>query len=176
MIYPFNGKSPKIADSTFVADYVTIIGDVTIGENCSIWFNTAIRGDLAPTTIGNGVNIQENSVLHQDKDVPLIIEDDVTIGHGCILHGATIRKGALIGMGAIILDGAEIGEGALVGAGSLVPPGKKIPANTLVMGSPAKVIRELNSEDRAHVVAGNNDYKKKAQIYKAMQSEIKQKS
>jgi len=173
MIYPFNGKLPKIADSAFVADYVTIIGDVTIGENSSIWFNTAIRGDLAPTTIGNGVNIQENSVLHQEREMPLIIEDDVTVGHGCILHSAIIRKGALIGMGAIILDGAEIGEGALIGAGSLVPPGKKIPANTLAMGSPAKIIRELSSEDRAHVITGNNDYREKAKIYKAMQHEIK---
>jgi len=171
MIYPFNGKSPKIADSAFVADYVTIIGDVTIGEHCSIWFNTAIRSDLAPITIGNGVNIQENSVLHQDKDVPLIIEDDVTIGHGCILHGATIRKGALIGMGAIILDGAEVGEGALIGAGSLVPAGKTIPAHTLAMGSPAKVVRELKPEDAAHITSGTNDYKEKAKIYKAMQNE-----
>ena len=173
MIYPFNGKLPKIADSTFIADYVTIIGDVTIGENCSIWFNTAIRGDLASITIGNGVNIQENSVVHQDKDVPLIIEDDVTVGHGCILHGATIRKGALIGMGAIILDGAEIGEGAIIGAGSLVTAGKTIPANSLAMGSPAKVVRELTETDSAHVIAGNNDYKKKAQIYKAMQNDVK---
>jgi len=173
MIYPFNGKWPEIADSAFVADYVTIIGDVIVGENSSIWFNTAIRGDLAPTIIGNGVNIQENSVLHQETDMPLIIEDDVTVGHGCILHSAIIKKGALIGMGAIILDGAEIGEGALVGAGSLVPPGKKIPANTLSMGNPAKVVRELTEADRAHIIKGNNDYKEKAQVYKAMQNEVK---
>lgn len=173
MIYPFNGKEPRIAESAFVADYVTIIGDVTIGENSSIWFNTAIRGDLAPTTIGNGVNIQENTVLHQETDMPLIIEDDVTVGHGCILHSAIIRKGALIGMGAIILDGAEIGEGALIGAGSLVPPGKKIPANTLAMGSPVKVIRELTEADRKHIVAGNNNYKKTAQVYKQMQNEVR---
>lgn len=168
MIYAFNGKSPQIADSAFVADYVTIIGDVTIGEGSSIWFNTAIRGDLEPTIIGNGVNIQENSVLHQSKGMPLTIEDDVTVGHGCILHGATIRKGALIGMGAIILDGAEIGEGALIGAGSLVSPGKKIPPHTLAVGSPAKVIRELTEEDKAHIIAGTHDYKEKAQIYKVM--------
>ena len=173
MIYPFNGKSPQIADSTFVADYVAITGDVTIGEACSIWFNTAIRGDMAPVTIGNGVNIQENSVLHQSTGVPLIIEDDVTIGHGCILHSAVIRKEALIGMGAIILDGAEIGEGALIGAGSLVPPGKKIPANTLAMGNPVKVIRELKPEDKETMMAGVNAYKEKAQIYKEMQHEMK---
>lgn len=173
MICSFGGKSPKIADSAFVADYVTIIGDVVIGENSSIWFNTAIRGDLAPTTIGSGVNIQENSSLHQSKDIPLIIEDDATIGHGCILHSATIRKGALIGMGAIILDGAEIGEGALIGAGSLVPPNKKIPAHTLAVGNPVKVIRELTEADKKYIIAGSNDYKEKAKIYKEMQDKTK---
>lgn len=172
MIYPFNEKFPQISNSVFIADYVTITGDVTIGEGSSIWFNTAIRGDLEPTIIGNGVNVQENSVLHQSKGQPLTIEDDVTVGHGCILHGATIRKGALIGMGAIILDGAEIGEGALIGAGSLVPPGKKIPPYTLAVGSPAKVIRELTAEDKAHIIANANDYKEKAKVYKAMQSGV----
>ena len=172
MIYPFNEKFPKIADSAFVAENVTITGDVTIGEGSSIWFNTAIRSDLAPTTIGSSVNIQENSVLHQSKGMPLIIEDDVTIGHGCIVHGAIIRKGALIGMGAIVLDGAEIGEGALIGAGSLIPPGKVIPANTLAIGSPVKVIRELTEKDKAQIIAGVNDYKEKAQIYKAMQKHV----
>jgi len=168
MIRSFNGKSPKIADSAFIADYVTVIGDVSIGEGSSIWFNTAIRGDLAPTTIGNGVNIQENSSLHQNEGMPLIIEDDVTVGHGCILHSAIIRKGALIGMGSTILDGAEIGEGALIGAGSLVPPYREIPAHSLAVGNPAKVIRELTEAEKALIIDGNNDYKKKAQIYKAM--------
>ena len=170
MICSFNGKTPRIADSAFVAEYVTIIGDVIIGEVSSIWYNTAIRGDLAPTTIGSGVNIQENSSVHQSKGIPVIIEDDVTIGHGCIVHSATIRKGALIGMGAIILDGAEVGEGALIGAGSLVSPGKKIPAHTLAFGNPVKVIRELTEEEKDQIVDGANDYKDKAQIYKEMQN------
>ena len=174
MICSFKGKSPRIADSAFVAEYVTIIGDVVIGEGSSIWFNTVIRGDLAPTTIGNDTNIQENSVLHQSKDMPLIIEDEVTIGHGCVLHSAIVRKGALVGMGATILDGAEIGEGSLIAAGSLVPPGKKIPANTLAVGNPVKIIRELTEEDKAQIIAGVNDYKEKAQIYKTMQNEAKE--
>lgn len=170
MISSFNGKTPKIADSTYIADYVTINGDVIIGEDCSIWFNTVIRGDLAPTRIGSGVNIQENSSLHQSKGIPLNIEDNVTIGHGCIVHSATIREGALIGMGAIISDGAEVGEGALIGAGSLVPPNKKIPAHTLAIGNPVKVIRELTDDDKKHIIDGANDYKEKAQIYKALQN------
>ncbi|MCL2558979.1 MAG: gamma carbonic anhydrase family protein [Turicibacter sp.] len=171
MICSFNEKKPQIADSVFVADYVTVIGDVTIGEGSSVWFNTAIRGDVAPIRIGSGVNVQENSVLHVSTDLPLMIEDDVTIGHGCILHSATIRKDALIGMGAIILDGAEIGEGALIGAGTLVPPGKKIPPNVLAVGSPVKVIRELTEEDRVGMVVNAKDYQEKALIYKAMQGE-----
>ncbi|KDE46334.1 transferase [Geobacillus sp. CAMR12739] len=128
MIYPYKGKTPQIAASAFIADYVTITGDVVIGEETSIWFNTVIRGDVAPTVIGNRVNIQDNSILHQSPNNPLIIEDGVTVGHQVILHSAIVRKNALIGMGSIILDRAEIGEGAFIGAGSLVPPGKKTSA------------------------------------------------
>ena len=151
MIYPYKGKTPIIDDSAFIADYVTITGDVTIGPETTIWFNTVIRGDVAPTIIGSKVSIQDLSCLHQSPNKPLIIEDEVTIGHQVTLHSCTIRKGALIGMGSIILDGAEIGEGAFIGAGSLVPPGKKIPPNSLALGSPAKVVRELNDEDKADV-------------------------
>src|SRR6476620_12804724 len=131
MIYPYKGIYPKIADSAFIADFTTITGDVEIGEDSSVWFNSVIRGDVAPTIIGRKVNIQDNSVLHQSPNNPLILEDDVTIGHQVILHSCIIRKMALIGMGTIILDQAEIGEGAFIGAGSLVPQGKKIPPNTL---------------------------------------------
>lgn len=139
MIYPYKGKSPKIAESAFIADYVTITGDVVIGEETSIWFNTVIRGDVAPTIIGNRVNIQDNSILHQSPNNPLIIEDDVTVGHQVILHSAIIRKNALIGMGSIILDGAEIGEGAFIGAGSLVPQGKKFPRTRSRLAAPLKL-------------------------------------
>ena len=125
MIYPYKGKYPKIADSAFIADYVTITGDVEIGEESSVWFNTVIRGDVAPTIIGKRVNIQDNSVLHQSPIIRLILEDEVTVGHQVILHSCIIRKKALIGMGSIILDQAEIGEGAFIGAGSLVPQGKE---------------------------------------------------
>ncbi|HAQ08735.1 MAG TPA: gamma carbonic anhydrase family protein, partial [Bacillus bacterium] len=112
MIYPYKGKLPKISASAFIADYVTITGDVEIGDESSVWFNTSIRGDVAPTIIGNKVNIQDNSVLHQSPNNPLILEDEVTVGHQVILHSCIIRKKALIGMGSIVLDQAEIGEGA----------------------------------------------------------------
>jgi carbonic anhydrase/acetyltransferase-like protein (isoleucine patch superfamily) len=169
MIYPYKGKTPTIDDSAFIADYVTITGDVTIGPETTIWFNTVIRGDVAPTIIGSKVSIQDLSCLHQSPNKPLIIEDEVTIGHQVTLHSCTIRKGALIGMGSIILDGAEIGDGAFIGAGSLVPPGKKIPPNSLALGSPAKVVRELNEDDKADVQRIIREYVEKGQYYKSLQ-------
>lgn len=172
MIYAFKGKTPKIANTAYIADNVTITGDVTIGEETSIWFNTVIRGDVDFTVIGNKVNIQDNSVLHQSIDIPLIIEDEVTIGHQVILHGAIIRKGSLIGMGSIILDKAEIGEGALVGAGSLVTPGTKIPANTLALGRPAKVVRELTPADKEEMGRIITSYIEKGKYYKSLKANI----
>lgn len=169
MIYPFKGKYPSIDESAFIADYVTITGDVTIGPESTIWFNTVIRGDVAPTIIGRKVNIQDLSCLHQSPNNPLILEDEVTIGHQVTLHSCTIRKGALVGMGSIILDGAEIGEGAFIGAGSLVPPGKKIPPNSLAMGSPAKVVRELTEADKEDVQRIIHEYAEKGQYYKSLQ-------
>ncbi|WP_423407745.1 gamma carbonic anhydrase family protein [Heyndrickxia sp. MSNUG] len=170
MIYPYKGITPKISKSAFIADYVTITGDVQIGDESSVWFNTSIRGDVAPTIIGNKVNIQDNSVLHQSPNNPLILEDEVTIGHQVILHSCIIRKKALIGMGSIVLDQAVIGEGAFIGAGSLVPQGKKIPPNTLAFGRPAKVIRELTEEDILDMERISREYAEKAQYYKQLQN------
>ncbi|PFN96428.1 gamma carbonic anhydrase family protein [Bacillus sp. AFS076308] len=170
MIYPFKDKYPLIAETAFIADYVTITGDVEIGEQSSVWFNSVIRGDVAPTRIGNKVNIQDNSILHQSPNNPLILEDEVTIGHQVILHSCIVRKKALVGMGSIILDQAEIGEGAFIGAGSLVPQGKKIPPNTLAFGRPAKVIRELTPEDKKEMERIYTEYAEKGQYYKSLQS------
>lgn len=173
MIYPYKGKHPKIADSAFIADYVTVTGDVEIGEQSGIWFNTSIRGDVAPTIIGKKVNVQDNCVLHQSPNNPLILEDEVSVGHSVILHSCIIRKKALIGMGSIILDQAEIGEGAFVGAGSLVSQGKKIPPNTLAFGRPAKVVRELTADDRKDMERIIREYTEKASYYKSQQEEMK---
>lgn len=169
IIYPYKGKEPEIAESAYIADNAVITGDVKIGEESTIWFNSVIRGDVAPTIIGNKVSIQDNSVLHQSPNNPLIIEDEVTIGHQVILHSSKIRKGALIGMGSIILDGAEIGEGAFIGAGSLVSQGKVIPPNTLAFGRPAKVIREINDEDRKDMDRIVREYAEKGQHYKQVE-------
>ena len=169
MIYPYKGITPKISESAFLADFVTVTGDVVIGDESSIWFNTVIRGDVAPTRIGNSVNIQDNSVLHQSPNNPLILEDGVTIGHQVILHSCVIKENALIGMGSIILDGAEVGEGAFIGAGSLVAQGKKIPPGTIAYGRPAKVIRKLTPEDIADMDRIRREYVEKGIYYKSLQ-------
>lgn len=173
MIYPFNGKIPTIDPSVFIADYVTISGDVTIEAESSVWFNTVIRGDVNTTHIGRKVNIQDLCCLHQSPAFPLVLEDEVTVGHQVTLHSCTIKKGALIGMGSIILDGAEIGEGAFIGAGSLVPPGKVIPPGVLALGRPAKVIRDLNEVDRKDMDRIVREYAEKGQYYKSIQTENK---
>lgn len=169
MIYPFNGKTPEIDSSVYIADFVTISGDVTIGPESTVWFNTVIRGDVNKTIIGNKVNIQDLCCLHQSPAFPLILEDEVTVGHQVTLHSCTVKQGALIGMGSIVLDGAVIGEGAFIGAGSLVPPGKVIPPGVLALGRPAKVVRDLNDEDRKDMERIVREYAEKGQIYKAMQ-------
>ncbi len=170
LIYPFNGITPTIHDSVYLADYTTITGDVFIGANSSIWFQTVIRGDVAPTIIGERVNIQDLCMLHQSPNRPLRIEDNVTVGHAVTLHSCHIKKGALIGMGSIILDGAVIGEGAYIGAGSLVPPGKVIPPHTLAFGRPAVPIRNVTDEDRKDMNRIQQEYQDKAQLYKTMPS------
>ena len=168
-IYPYHEKTPNIHKSAYIADYAVITGDVVIGEHSSVWFNSVIRGDVAPTILGKRVNVQDNSVLHQSPNNPLILEDDVTIGHSVILHSCTVKKGALVGMGSIILDGAVIGEGAFIGAGSLVPQGKVIPPGTMAFGRPAKVVRELNEEDIKDMLRISREYAEKGQYYKDLQ-------
>lgn len=171
MIYPFKDKFPQIDPSVFIADYTTISGDVTIGADSSVWFNTVIRGDVSPTVIGNKVNIQDLCMLHQSPGKPLVLEDEVTIGHQVTLHSCTIRKGALVGMGSIILDGAEVGEGAFIGAGSLVPPGKIIPPGMLALGRPAKVVRELREDDKVDMERIVREYAEKGAYYKSLQKD-----
>jgi len=166
MIHHYKNISPEIHDSAFVANNATIIGDVKIGEESTVWFQTVIRGDVAPTRIGNRVNIQDLSLIHQSPDMPVIVEDDVTVGHQVTLHACTVRKNALVGMGSLILDGAEIGEGAFVGAGSLVSPGTKIPPNTLALGRPARVVRELTEKDLEEMQRIRETYVKRGQYYK----------
>jgi len=166
MIDHYEGKYPKIAESAFIAKNATIIGDVEIGEASSIWFQTVIRGDVAPTIIGKHVNVQDLCLIHQSPNKAVILEDGVSVGHQVTLHSCIIRKNALIGMGAILLDGVEIGENAFIGAGSLVTPGTKIPANCLALGSPARVVRELSDADIEDMARIRQSYVDKGQYYK----------
>lgn len=146
MIYTFEGKTPKIADGVFVAPNSSVIGNVEVAENASVWFGVVIRGDNDLMRIGEGSNIQDNSVLHSDPGFPLTIGRNCTIGHSAIVHGCTIGDGTLIGMGATILNGAVIGQNCLIGAGALVTENSKIPDNSLVVGAPARVKRSLSEE------------------------------
>ncbi|MBP1933867.1 gamma carbonic anhydrase family protein [Ammoniphilus resinae] len=165
MNYSYEGKKPKLDETVYVAPGAQLIGDIVAGKESSIWFNTVLRGDNATITIGERVNIQDGSICHVDPGMPLTLEDDVSVGHQVILHGCTVRKGALIGMGATILNNAEIGEYALVAAGSLVSEGKKIPPRTLVMGVPAKVVRELTEKDLEMLKSTTRHYAEKGKKY-----------
>lgn len=142
LIIPLRGFTPQIGQDTFLAENATIVGDVTLGEGCSVWFNTVLRGDVNTITIGDRVNIQDGSVLHTLYQKSTIeIGDDVSIGHNVVVHGAKIRDYALIGMGAVVMDDAEVGEGAIVAAGSVVLSRTKIGAHELWGGCPAKFIK-----------------------------------
>ena len=146
MIMKYKGIMPEISSDAFVAHSADVIGDVKIEADASVWFGAVIRGDEAPIRIGRGSNIQDNCVLHCDRGSDMYIGKNVTIGHGSILHGATVGDNTLIGMGAIILDGAKIGENCIIGAGALVKEMAEIPDNSMVVGVPGKIIRTLDEK------------------------------
>jgi len=166
MLHKFKDISPKLGSKTWVAPSADVVGDVTCGEDCSIWFGSVVRGDVHYIKIGNRVNIQDLSMIHvthykgDDKTTgnPTIIGDDVTIGHRVMLHGCTIDDACLIGMSATILDGAYIGKESIVGAGALVTKNKVFPPRALIMGSPAKVVRELSDEEIKELYASSKRY------------------
>lgn len=139
-------KDPKISEKAFVAKNATVIGDVTVEDDANIWFGAAVRGDMDSIYIGKGSNVQDNAVVHVDKGFPVRIGENVTIGHGAIVHGCTVGDNVLVGMGAIILNGAKIGDNCIIGAGATVTQNKEIPANSLLVGCPAKVIREVDGQ------------------------------
>ncbi|MGS5088152.1 gamma carbonic anhydrase family protein [Hydrogenophaga sp. A37] len=145
-IYALDNLSPQVAPSAWVADNAQVIGDVSVGEGASVWFGTTVRGDTARIVIGAGSNIQDGSVLHADEGLPLNIGANVTVGHQVMLHGCTIGDESLIGIGAIVLNGAKIGKNCLVGAGALVTEGKQFPDGSMIIGSPARVTRQLTPE------------------------------
>ena len=164
-IFPYLNLNPKLDDTVYLAPGSKIIGDVTIGEHSSIWFNTVVRGDVNYITIGKMTNVQDLSMLHVTKDThPLIIGDNVTIGHSVTLHGCTLRNNCFIGMGATILDGAVVEENSMVAAGALVKQNFIVPYGKLVAGVPAKVVRDLSEDEIANIQASAERYKKYAEL------------
>ena len=143
-IYELDGKAPQLGDGAWVADSAQVIGTVELGANASVWFGVVIRGDTENIRIGRNSNIQDGSVLHADFGVPLVIGDNVSVGHQVMLHGCTIGDGSLIGIQAVVLNNARIGRNCIVGAGSVVTEGKEFPDNSLIFGSPAKLVRSID--------------------------------
>ncbi|MGH0051978.1 MAG: gamma carbonic anhydrase family protein [Sphaerochaetaceae bacterium] len=158
MIYAYNGISPHIAKDCYIAPTADIIGKVTLEENVSIWFHATLRGDVNTIYIGSQSNLQDNVVAHVDTDSPLVVGKRCTIGHGAIIHACTIGDDCLIGMGAIVLNGAKIGEQSLVAAGALVPQNKVYPPRSLLMGTPAKLIRTLTDAEVEKISKNTKEY------------------
>ncbi|WP_455555213.1 gamma carbonic anhydrase family protein [Comamonas sp.] len=145
-VYELDGVAPQVVDTAWIADSAQVMGDVQVGADASVWFGTVVRGDTSTITIGEGTNVQDASVLHADLGMPLVIGRHVTVGHQVMLHGCTIGDESLIGIGAIVLNGAKIGKNCLVGAGALVTEGKEFPDGSMIIGSPARVVRQLTPE------------------------------
>jgi carbonic anhydrase/acetyltransferase-like protein (isoleucine patch superfamily) len=167
MIYVLDGIAPQIDPSAWVADEATLIGNVVVEAEANIWFGAVLRGDNEEIRVGTGTNVQENTVLHTDMGYPLSIGTNCTIGHKAMLHGCTIGDGTLIGMGATVLNGAKIGKGCLIGACALITEGKEIPDGSLVMGSPGKVVRQLDETARAKLLASAAGYQANARRFRS---------
>jgi carbonic anhydrase/acetyltransferase-like protein (isoleucine patch superfamily) len=154
----FKGKKPSLNKIALEAPGCSIIGDVSIGEDSSIWFGAVIRADVESVTIGKKTNIQDNATVHVNHDTCTIIGDEVTIGHNAVVHACTIGDRCLIGMGAVVLDNAEIGEGSVIGAGALVTQGKKYPPRSLIIGNPARAVRTINDEQYQQLIISAETY------------------
>ncbi|VVD92005.1 gamma carbonic anhydrase family protein [Pandoraea anhela] len=165
-IYKLGDKTPQIHESAFVADTATIIGEVILAENSSVWPGVAIRGDNEPIRIGTGTNVQEGAVLHADPGYPLTLAEGVSVGHQAMLHGCTVGENSLIGIQAVLLNGAVIGRDSLVGAGALVTERKTFPDRSLILGVPAKVVRELTDEEVANLKRNADVYATRRQVFK----------
>ena len=171
-IYQLGEHAPEIDASAFVADSANLIGKVTVGANASVWYGVTIRGDNERITIGDNSNVQEGTVMHTDMGYPLTLGKNVTVGHQAMLHGCTIGDGSLIGIQAVVLNGAKIGKGCLVGAGALVTEGKEFPDHSLIIGTPAKVVRTLTEEDLLRLQGNAASYVERGQLFKAQLKQI----
>jgi len=165
-LFHLGDKQPQLGDNAWIAPNATVIGDVRLGANSSIWWNATLRGDNDPIHIGDNTNIQDGSVLHTDEGVPMHIGNNVTVGHLVMLHGCTVGDGSLIGIGSVILNRAVIGKGCIVGANTLIPEGKVFPDRVLIVGSPGKVVRELSDQDVANLQKSAEHYVANASRYR----------
>ncbi len=148
LIKSYAGKTPQLGERCYLAETAAIIGDVVLGDDVSVWYNSVVRGDCNFIRVGDRSNIQDNCALHVTvKTHPTVLEEEVTLGHGAIVHGATVRRGALIGIRATVMDGADVGASAFIGAGALVTPRTKVPPRTLWLGSPARQVRVLTDAE-----------------------------
>ncbi|HSV54637.1 MAG TPA: gamma carbonic anhydrase family protein [Burkholderiaceae bacterium] len=166
-VYELDGTAPRLADSAWVADSAQVMGNVELAEDASIWFGTVVRGDTETIRIGRGSNIQDLSVLHADIGKPLTVGENVTVGHKVMLHGCTIGDESLIGIGAVVLNGAKIGKNCLVGAFALVTEGKEFPDGSMIIGSPAKAVRQLSPEQIEGLRMSAKHYIDNARRFKA---------
>lgn len=166
-IYELDGVSPTLGKDTYIADSAQVMGDVVLGDGVSLWFGVIARGDSEKITIGRGSNVQDGCVLHADAGKPLVIGDNVSVGHMVMLHGCTVGDGSLIGIGAIVLNDVKIGKNSIVAANSLVPEGKEFPDGSMIMGSPAKLVRTLAPEQMAGILGIAGHYRANAIRFRA---------
>ena len=171
-VYQLDTLTPHLAETAWVADSAQVIGNVELAEGASIWFGAILRGDNELMRIGRNSNVQDGSMLHSDPGYPLTLGENVTVGHQVMLHGCTVGDGSLIGIKSVVLNGAKIGKNCLVGAGSLVTEGKEFPDGSMIMGAPAKVVRELSPEQIAGMQRAATHYVDNAKRYAAGLSRI----
>ena len=173
IILPYQGKTPVIDSTAFIAPTAAVIGDVTVGAGSSVWFGAVVRGDFQPITIGQNTNIQENATVHVMRDVPVHIGDNVLIGHNAVVHCSRIGDNTLIGMGSIVMGYSEIGENVVIGAGTFLPQHKKIPSNSLVFGNPAQIVRALRDDEIEALQEAASNYANLGAEYKRIIEEMK---
>jgi len=166
MIKNYKDKSPQIHPSCYISETADVVGEVILEENVNVWFGTVIRGDENYVSIGKGTNIQDNCTLHIARDFPCIVGENVTIGHGAIVHACTLGDRVLVGMGSIILNGAIIEDDVIIGAGSVVTPGQRVPSGSMVMGIPGKIVRSLTKEEMDYFEVSARNYVELASDYK----------
>jgi carbonic anhydrase/acetyltransferase-like protein (isoleucine patch superfamily) len=163
LLKAYNGITPQLSPSVRAAENATVVGDVTLGENVSLWYGATLRGDAGPIRIGANTNLQDGVIIHDASQIPTVVGENVVVGHGAILHSCTVGDECLIGMGAILLNGCVIGEGSMVAAGAVVTEGKVFPPNSMLMGIPAKVVRTITPEEREEICRDAAGYVLRAQ-------------